>query len=499
MLTGSRLALFPRHNYQTAFVPRETHTTQSAVSSTTTVGQTRENTLLNWRRLGGFVGLTSTTNAHKHRTRWLVVIFASLVAAITLTAIPASADEVNVDKYDYIFSGNVKYNDKPLDGVTINVSGGGYDEDVETDTSGKWRVGVPNKEAYDITLIESTLPDGVIVSEEGSDRVTISERGATIVAEFGLTNNKSVNFFLGEGVREVTSFADQLISQIISGLNFGLMLALAAIGLSLIYGTIGLANFAHAEFVTFGALIAYTFAVQLAFPFWLAFPLAVVLTGVLGLVLDVGLWKPLRKRGLSIVQLMVVSIGLSLGMRYIFQIFIGGDTRHLPDPGAEKFTLFGAVSLSATDLISMGISVVVLVAVAYWLLRTRTGKATRAIADNRSLAAASGINVDRVIRLIWILGAALAGLSGILWAYFRPGLKWDMGWQILLLVFAAVVLGGLGTAFGALVGSIIVGLLVEVSTLWLPSDMKYVAPLTILVIVLLLRPQGLLGRAERIG
>ena len=93
----------------------------------------------------------------------------------------------------------------------------------------------------------------------------------------------------------------------------------------------------------------------------------------------------------------------------------------------------------------------------------------------------------------------MAGLSGILWAYFRPGLKWDMGWQILLLVFAAVVLGGLGTAFGALVGSIIVGLLVEVSTLWLPSDMKYVAPLTILVIVLLLRPQGLLGRAERIG
>ena len=150
-------------------------------------------------------------------------------------------------------------------------------------------------------------------------------------------------------------------------------------------------------------------------------------------------------------------------------------------------------------MISMGISIVVLVAVAYWLLRTRTGKATRAISDNPSLAAASGIDVDHVIRLLWILGAALAGLSGILWAYFRPGIKWDMGWQILLLIFAAIVLGGLGTAFGALVGSIIVGLLVEVSTLWFPSDLKYVAPLTILIIVLLFRPQGILGRKERIG
>ena len=440
----------------------------------------------------------------RSRTRVQRVIFlfaAALIAIIafgTANASAAWADEVNTD-FDYVFSGNVKFEGNPLDGVEINVSGHGYDQSVVTDSDGKWKIGVPEEGEYAITLVEATLPEGVIVSEEGNDRLTISERGATLQAEFGLTNKKSVNFFLGQGEREVTSFTDQLISRVISGLNFGLMLALAAIGLSLIYGTIGLANFAHAEFVTFGAIFAYTFAVNLAFPFWIAFPLAVILTGVLGFVLDVGLWKPLRKRGLSIVQLMVVSIGLSLAIRYIFQIFIGGDTVHLPDATSNKIPLVGAIMLSPTDMISMGISVVVLVVVAYWLLYTRTGKATRAISDNRSLAAASGINVDRVIRLIWILGAGLAGLSGILWAFFRPGIKWDMGWQILLLVFAAVVLGGLGTAFGALVGSIIVGLLVEVSTLWLPSDMKYVAPLTILIIVLLFRPQGLLGRKERIG
>lgn len=428
----------------------------------------------------------------------LAVLFAALAFAMMAVS-PASADETNTDKYDFIFSGNVKYNGKPLDGVKIDVSGHGYNAEVKTDEKGQWAVGVPEKTDYDITLIESTLPEGVIVSEEGNDRLTITDKGPTITAEFGLTNNKSVNFFLGEGVREVTSFFDQFVGRTISGLNFGLMLALASIGLSLIYGTIGLANFAHAEFVTFGAVMALTFGVQLAFPLWIAFPLAIVLTGVLGWVLDIAIWKPLRKRGLSIVQLMIVSIGLSLALRYVFQYFYGGGTLQLPPSDSTKITLLGPIALSVTDMVSMSISVVVLAVVGYWLLRTKTGKATRAISDNPSLAAASGIDVDRVIRLIWIMGAGLAGLSGILWAYFRPGIKWDMGWQLLLLIFAAVVLGGLGTAFGALVGSIIVGLLVELSTLWMPSDMKYVAPLTVLAIVLLFRPQGILGRQERIG
>lgn len=411
------------------------------------------------------------------------------MAFMMVAVSPASADETNTDKYDFIFSGNVKYDDKPLADVEITVSGNGYTADVKTDAKGQWKVGVPDKAKYDITLHEETLPKGVIVAE-GSN---------TISAEFGLTDNKSVNFFLGEGVRATTSFFDQFVSRVISGLNFGLMLALASIGLSLIYGTIGLSNFAHAEFVTFGAVIAFTFGVQLAFPLWIAFPLAVVLTGLLGWGLDIAIWKPLRKRGLSIVQLMIVSIGLSLALRYVFQYFYGGGTLQLPASDSAKIPLLGPIALSPTDMVSMGISIVVLIGVGYWLLRTRTGKATRAISDNPALAAASGIDVDRVIRLIWIMGAALAGLSGILWAYFRPGIKWDMGWQILLLVFAAVVLGGLGTAFGSLIGSIIVGLLVEVSTLWVPSDMKYVAPLTVLAIVLLFRPQGIMGRKERIG
>lgn len=428
-------------------------------------------------------------SAQKRTASLIVVFFAAVFALLSLSAIvPAHADEVGTD-YDFIFSGNVKYNSEPLEGVLITVSGGGYDEEVTTDAEGKWKIGVPEKDTYTVTLDESTLPDGVIVVEGES----------SVEAEFGLTGNKSVNFFLGEGVRETVSMFDQFIERVINGLNFGLMLALAAIGASLVFGTTGLSNFAHGEMVTFGALMALTFGVFIQWPMWLAIPVAVLLSAGFGLALDAGVWKPLRKRGIGLTQLLIVSIGLSLAIRYLFQFFVGGNIYQLPGSSDASIKLFGSVALSITDMVSMGVSVVVLAAVAWWLLNTRIGKATRAISDNASLAAASGINVDNVVRVVWVISGALAGLAGILWAYFLPGIKWDLGAQILLLMFAAITLGGLGTAFGALVGSIIVGLLVEVSTLWIPSDLKYLGALVVLIGVLLFRPQGILGRRERIG
>jgi len=420
----------------------------------------------------------------------LVIFFGVLLAALTLSTLaisPAHADEINTDKYDYVLTGNAQFDGEPLDGVLITVTGGGYEAEVKTGVDGKWKIGVPEKGTYTVTLDEETLPEGVVVTKGGAE----------LKAEFGLTKVKSVNFFLGEGVRTTVPFFDQFLSQFVNGLNFGLLLALAAIGLSLIFGTTGLSNFAHSEMITFGALMTLAFS-GLGLPIWLAIILAIVLSGALGWGLDATIWKPLRRKGVGLVQLMIVSIGLSLAMRYTYQYFIGGSTSQLPGAGQADLK-FGAVRISPIDLASMGISIVVLLAVSYFLLRTRLGKATRAVSDNPSLASASGIDVDGVIRIVWIVGGALAGLSGVLWAYFRPGVSWDMGFQILLLVFAAVTLGGLGTAFGALIGSIIVGLFVELSTLWIPSDMKYVGALVVLILVLLLRPQGILGRKERIG
>lgn len=416
-------------------------------------------------------------------TTVLTLVFGGLFAT------SASADSVGED-LPYKVIGNVKNEGTPLQGVRIVVSGGGYTAEAITDAEGKWLIGVPEITSYTVSLDQTSLPEGIAVIEDG---------GAEQTVEMGPSGSVTKNFFIGEGERITVSFIDQFIARIIYGLNFGLMLGLASVGLSLVYGTTGLSNFAHAEMVTFGAIAAFFVSAVLNAPIWLAIPAALVLSGAMGWGLDSGLWKPLRKRSLGLVQLMIVSIGLSLAVRYVFQYFLGGNTEQLPGFDAPKVRVFGATSLSYIDIVSMGLSITVIIGFALWLLFSRTGKATRAISDNSDLAAASGIDVDRVIRQVWVVAAALAGLSGVLWAYFRPGIKWDMGAQILLLIFAAVTLGGLGTAFGALLGAIIVGLLVEVSSLFIPADLKYVGALVVLIVILLVRPQGILGRRERIG
>ena len=416
-------------------------------------------------------------------TTALTLIFGGLFST------SAIADEVGAD-LPYKVQGNVKNEGIALEGVRIIVSGGGYTAETVTDAEGKWLIGVPEKAGYSVSLDQSSLPEGIAVIEEG---------GADQSVEIGPSGVVTKNFFIGAGERIVVSMLDQVIARIIYGLNFGLMLGLASVGLSLVFGTTGLSNFAHAEMVTFGALAAFFATSILGLPIWIAIPVAVVLSGAMGWGLDSGLWRPLRRRGLGLVQLMIVSIGLSLAGRYVFQFFASGGTTQLPGFDSPKIKLFGATALSVLDIASMVLSLVVIIAFAWWLMKSQTGKATRAISDNADLAAASGIDVDRVIRTVWIIAAALAGLSGVLWAYFRPGIKWDMGAQILLLIFAAVTLGGLGTAFGALLGSLVVGLLVEVSSLVIPSDLKYVGALVVLIVILLVRPQGILGRKERIG
>lgn len=438
------------------------------------------------------------------------MILGALLAAVLLVLGGASAAHAAVapdtpggdqETTDFYFGGVIRFGGEPVPGVTMSIAGNGFEGDTVTDADGRWRLYVPEKDSYTLTVDESTLPDGVIVDAAQLPDGTQPIEGTTasFQVEFGLTGSKVLNLFLGAGERVTTSFADQFVERIINGLNFGLLLALAAVGVSLIFGTTGLTNFAHAEMVTFGALVATLFGVSAMVPMWITIPLTVLIGGLFGYALDLGLWQPLRRRGLGLVQLMIVSIGLSLAVRYIYLIIVGGGTTQLPGAGSAKIQLLGPIRLSPVDMMSMGLSIVVLVGVAFWLLRTRVGKATRAISDNPGLAAASGINVDRVIRIVWILAAALAALGGILWGYFRPGVRWDMGVHILLLIFAAVTLGGLGTAFGALIGAIIVGLLVEVSTLWLPSDLKYVGALAVLILILLVRPQGILGRKERLG
>lgn len=447
-----------------------------------------------------------TALAGPRKRPWAFAFFGILMALAASLLLPPSAASAETtddgqEVTDFYFAGVVTNGDEPVEGVVMTIEGNGFDAETETDAEGKWRLYVPEKETYTLTVDESTLPDGVIVDAtqlpEGIQPV--SGTTASFELEFGLTGTKIVNLFLGEGERVTVSFLDQLLSRLVGGLNFGLLLGLASMGAALIYGTTRLSNFAHGEMVTWGAVITLVVTSFWQLPLWAGIIAAVIGGAALGWALDAGIWKPLRRRGLGVVQLMIVSIGLSLALRYGLQYIIGGSTYQLPGASPEPIRL-GPISLSYIDMIGMATSIIVILGVAFFLTRTRIGKATRAISDNPQLAAASGIDVDKVIRVVWILAGTLAAISGILWAYFRPGVKWDMGMQMLLLMFCAITLGGLGSAIGALIGSIIVGLAVEVSTLLgVPTDLKYASALVALIIILLVRPQGILGRKERLG
>ena len=297
-----------------------------------------------------------------------------------------------------------------------------------------------------------------------------------------------------------TSRTDLLIQSAFNGLRLGLLLALASVGLSLIYGTTGLSNFAHAEQVGLGGILAYAFVNVAGLGLWIGSIIAIILCAFTGWAQDRGMWQPLRRRGLGITQMMIVTIGLSLAMQYAFQYFIGAGTVPIVTSSFDTVQL-GPIPVTTVSFVAMGVSLLMLGIVGYVLLRTRIGRATRAVSDNPALAAASGIDVDHIIRLVWTAAMGLAGLSGIFYALVvSNGIKWDTGLQILLLLFASVTLGGLGTAFGALVGALIIGLVVEMAgPLGAPGDLKYAVALAILILLLLFRPQGLLGRAERVG
>lgn len=313
------------------------------------------------------------------------------------------------------------------------------------------------------------------------------------------------------GMVNTSGANNRALQLLFNGIVFGLLLALASVGLSLIYGTTGLSNFAHAEQVSFGAVLCYFFATSepvsvpfvpgsfvINMPLALAAILAVAVSAATGWLQDRYLWSPLRRRRVAMVQQMIVSIGLSLAVLNALQWWVGGRRLRLTTSIDERWAV-GPIVIGRTGAISAGIAIVCLAAVGYFLLRTRMGRATRAVSDNAALAAASGIKVDSIVRLVWILAAGLAGLGGILLGLYDQGTAFDAGARLLLLMFAAVTLGGLGQAFGALVGSLVIGIVVEMSSLFLAPDLKVATALVILIGVLLVRPQGILGRAERVG
>ena len=417
----------------------------------------------------------------------LAITLLSAVAGFSSITAPANA----ADPVTKIFGVVTGSTEQPLAGVGVSIVGpDGFSAEVKTDSLGAWEVLVPTKGTYSATINEGDLPDGQALTDptKGTAKANVFMPGVEL----------RILFPIGPGVQQ-SSLLERSAQLTVDGLILGLIIALAALGLNLIFGTTGLTNFAHGEILTLGGLLTYYLSAIVKLPVLVAAPIAVVLSAFIsGFLQDKYLWKPLRKRGTGLIAMLVVSIGLAIFLRYFFLFLFGGDTRQLPQYAGQAGLDLGLVNITPKSILTTVIGIGFIIFATLWLLRTRMGKASRAVADNPALASASGIDVQKVIQAVWILGAALAGYAGVV-VTINQGVSFLMGQDMLLLIFAAVTLGGLGTANGALVGSLIIGLFVQLSTLFIPTELKYVGALIILILILIVRPQGILGQKDRIG
>lgn len=517
------------------------------------------------------------------RTRLVTVLLALITALVVIPGPAATADEQGGES----LSGQIGQPDdrsQGVEGIRIAVSDG--DDEVgadETDPDGNWEVEVPGPGTYHLEVDRGSVPEEYELREtplvtEGTVEVEAGDASTLIIAlteagedqqqeeassspEDDATEEDEDAAAEEEGIEvEGVSggFGDRVIQLTAAGLLFGLVIAVSAIGLSLIFGTTKLINFAHGDMVTFGAMMALLFSTGAAgvgnsllaifaglggaillgaflegkvrstplivvqwtavfvgialatamgmagdsiaweVPLWAAAGIAVVMGAVLGGTMERYLWRPLRRRNVAMIQMFIVSIGLALVLRHVLLVLFSANRTRYSGFQVQDMVSLGPVSLPPRDLVIIGVAVVVLVLVACLLQFTRIGKAMRAVSDNRDLAESSGIDVDRVTLYVWFLGGGLASLGGVLFG-LNQVVDYEMGFRLLLLMFAAVILGGLGTAYGAMVGGLAVGVVAMLSTLWFPAQLMEAWALALMILMLLFRPQGLLGRRERVG
>ena len=305
-----------------------------------------------------------------------------------------------------------------------------------------------------------------------------------------------------------------MLDQLGNGLLLGIIISVASVALSLLYGVTRIVNFAHGEIIALGAIatlflsspIDYRFLfldrfAPLGLNFVISCLLAVLICGLFGGLLELLLFRPLRKSNVGNIAVLVVTIGLSIFIRHLYLLFATGRVQNFPLELQRRQTyLFFDMTPRNLKVLIIGIFVMVLIGLL--LTYTKLGKAMRAVRDSEELSSISGINSDNIILITWISSSMLAGLAGVFQAIIND-VRWNMGFLILLLIFAGTVLGGIGTSFGAMVGGFIIGILVQVSVglsfMEGHTEAKNAVALGIMIVILLFRPQGIFGKKERIS
>jgi branched-subunit amino acid ABC-type transport system permease component len=279
-------------------------------------------------------------------------------------------------------------------------------------------------------------------------------------------------------------------------LGFGLVtasvLAIASLGLTLQFGVTNYVNFAYGDFLTLGAYFTWTFNGGLGWNFWLSLAVASLIVGLVALVISQVLLEPFARRGGPLLYILIVTFGLSLIMANAILALWGADYKEY-NVALESPLNVGPFILTGDQIGIIALSAGVMVAIHLLLTQTKVGKAMRALSDNKSLASVSGIPTEQITALAWILSGVLAGLGGGVLALNVVTFDPNLGVTFLFVIFAAVILGGIGKPYGAMLGALVIGMAVEVSAVFLPSQYKLDVAFVILIIILLLRPQGILS------
>ncbi|MAG13635.1 MAG: amino acid ABC transporter permease [Spirochaetales bacterium] len=313
---------------------------------------------------------------------------------------------------------------------------------------------------------------------------------------------------------EAYTWEDNILELLVYGIVLGSIISLGAIGLSLIYGILNFANFAHGEFMAGGAYITFflisgplawigvpdtTFgSLSFGWRLLISFPISMAAVGGLAIFIDRALYRKLRRKGAGRVMLAMSALGASFIIRMIILIIWGPDFLFYR-PGVLRPALmlpFG-IKIRPDQLVILVAVMVLVFALHLFLQRTKLGKAMRATADNMDLALISGINIERIIVITWIIGGGLAAAAGILYAVdvqLHPAL----GWNFLLPLFAATILGSIGNIYGAFVGGLIIGIIQQLSTAIILPTYKPAVAFLIMIIILLIKPQGIFGKRGRL-
>ena len=278
---------------------------------------------------------------------------------------------------------------------------------------------------------------------------------------------------------------------VLNGLIIGSTIALAAIGLTLIFGILDFINFAHGEYLTLGAYSAFVLNVTFGLPFFVAALVAIPITVALALGIDRVVFYPLRRKGVGGLALLITSVGLSIILRNSIEMVWSSEPRRLSASGGEAIAVAG-VRITVVQIAIILVSLLLMVAIHLLLTRTVLGISMRATASNSALALSSGVNTERVVMWTWIIGAGLTAIAGVLIG-LNTVIRPSMGFGLLLVMFAAVILGGIGDPYGAMLGGLAIGMAQEVSVAFISAAYKPAVAFTIMVVLLLWKPEGLRG------